>query len=326
MMGSGLHQPHQRPVKKIHPLRERRPCFGELIQIDGSHHAWFGGRAASCCLLVFIDDATGRLLHLQFTPSESHESYTQSLYQTLQKYAKPLAIYTDKYAVFSVNRKQLSVEADGVTAFNKSLHELKIESILAHSIEAQGRVNRANKTLQNRLIKEMRLRDLASMEAGNAFLEEFIVDFNARFSIQPAHSGNKHRPLSADEQERLLLILSKKEHRTVSKNLTVQVDKKYYQLDLNNQGHRIQQQGVLVCTMLQGEIIITDCEERILSYTPTSKPLKAPVACGSKDLNEQFSTIKHKPSHNHPWRSFHAALHQQHYRSYAQKLFPRRAI
>jgi Helix-turn-helix domain len=128
MIRAGLHKEHQRAVKKIHPLRERRPCLGELIQIDGSHHAWFEGRAPICCLLVFIDDATGQLLHLQFTPSESHESYAQAFYDYLHKHGKPLAIYTDKHSVFSVNRKEISVEADGVTALGKSLHELEIES------------------------------------------------------------------------------------------------------------------------------------------------------------------------------------------------------
>jgi hypothetical protein len=203
---------------------------------------------------------------------------------------------------------------------------MSLKLSLAHSPQAKGRVERVNKTLQNRLIKEMRLRGISSMKEGNAFLEDFMLDFNARFSVEPAQSENKHRSLSLDEQERLPLILSIKEARTVSRNLTVQFNNQHYQLDLKHKGHRIKQDGVLVCKLLNNEIVITDTEGRLLPYTAISKPIKAPTVCGTKELNEHITAIYAKPTSNHPWRKVHSSVHQQHYRSYAQELTRRRAI
>jgi len=129
--------------------------LGELIQIDGSHHDWFEGHASKCCLLVYIDDATGRLMHLRFCQSESAFDYMLATREYLDKHGKPVAFYSDKHAVFRVS--QAETRRTGMTQFGRALHDLNIELICANSSQAKGRIERANLTLQDRLIKEMRL-------------------------------------------------------------------------------------------------------------------------------------------------------------------------
>jgi len=183
-----------RRVRKIitHQMRERRPCLGELVQIDGSPHDWFEGRAERCVLLVFIDDATGQLLQLLFVESESFFSYCTAARAYFERYGKPVAFYSDKHGIFRVNMPN-SVSGDNLTQFGRAMQDLDIQIICANTPQAKGRVERANQTLQDRLVKEMRLRGISSREAGNAYLPEFIADFNQRFGVQPISQHDAHR-------------------------------------------------------------------------------------------------------------------------------------
>ena len=147
--------------------------LGELIQIDGSEHWWFEGRGPRCTLLVYIDDATSRLMHLQFVESESTFDYFAATRAYLERYGKPVAFYSDKHGVFRVNKKD-AVGGDGMTQFGRALHALNIDIICANSSQAKGRVERANGTLQDRLVKEMRLSGIDTIAAGNAFLPAFM--------------------------------------------------------------------------------------------------------------------------------------------------------
>ena len=141
-----------RKLKKVvtHQLRERRACLGELVQIDGSPHDWFEGRAAPCVLLVFIDDATGKLVQLQFVDSESFFSYSQAAADYFRRCGKPVAFYSDKHGVFRVNQRSAGT-GDALTQFGRAMHELDIQIICANTPQAKGRVERANQTLQDRL-------------------------------------------------------------------------------------------------------------------------------------------------------------------------------
>jgi hypothetical protein len=162
----------------VHQPRYRRDCAGELIQIDGSEHRWFEDRGPICTLLVYIDDATSRLMHLRFVASESTFAYF--------------------VAVFRVNGDGSGVAGDGMTQFGRSLHALNIEIICANSSQAKGRAERANRTLQDRLVKELRLAGISTIEAGNAFLPPFVADYNTRLAKPPANpknlSGLRARP------------------------------------------------------------------------------------------------------------------------------------
>jgi transposase len=162
MIAEGLWQVRRAPRPVIHQLRERRARVGELIQIDGSPHDWFEGRAPQCTLLVFVDDATSQLMHLQFVKAETTFTYFAAVRAYLTEFGKPLAFYSDKFSVFRVNLPN-ALSGTGLTQFGRGMKELQIQLICAHSPQAKGRVERANQTLQDRLTKELRLRRLSSV-------------------------------------------------------------------------------------------------------------------------------------------------------------------
>src|SRR4051794_38193550 len=198
MLADGLWTDRQQRLRPVHQPRHRRDCVGELVQIDGSEHGWFEDRGPRCTLLVYIDDATSRLMHLQFVPTESTFDYFQATRAYLEMHGKPIAFYADKHATFRVN-KAGAVSGDGMTQFGRALHQLNIDIICANSSQAKGRVERANQTLQDRLVKELRLAGISTMEAGNAFLPTFMDEHNRRFAKAPRDERNLHRPLGPDD-------------------------------------------------------------------------------------------------------------------------------
>ena len=221
MREAGLWADRHKRRGRVYQPRYRRECVGELIQVDGSEHYWFEDRGPDCTLLVFIDDATSRLMHLQFVQSESTFAYFNATQRYLEAHGKPVAFYTDKHAVFRVNRAA-GLYGDGMTQFGRALKALTIEIICANSSQAKGRVERANKTLQDRLVKELRLAGISTMEAGNAFLPTFIADYNARFAKAPFNDKDLHRPLAPGD--RLDEAFTWRAERTLSQSLTLQYD------------------------------------------------------------------------------------------------------
>ncbi len=217
--------------RAIHQPRSRRECFGELIQIDGSDHRWFEDRAGPCTLLVFIDDATSMLMELRFVQSESTFSYFGALESYLLKHGRPVAFYSDKHTVFRVAKP--SQHMTGMTQFGRALAELNIEILCANSSQAKGRVERANRTLQDRLVKELRLAGISSMEEGNAFLPGFTERFNAQFAKAPAKQNNLHRALNI-EPDRLAEVFCLRDQRHVTKNLMLKYDRKRIKLEIND--------------------------------------------------------------------------------------------
>lgn len=203
MTADGLWIPHARRQTRIYQPRLRRDCLGELIQIDGSHHDWFEGRAPKCCLLVYVDDATGRLMHLRFCQSESAFDYMEATRDYIDKHGKPVAFYSDKHAVFRVS--QAETRRTGITQFGRVLHDLNIDLICANSSQAKGRVERANLTLQDRLVKEMRLENITGIDNANARIETFISDFNRgfnrRFARPAKYPKNLHCTVSESSPE-----------------------------------------------------------------------------------------------------------------------------
>jgi hypothetical protein len=184
MIEAGLWLDRKQRRKRVHQPRPRRDCVGELVQIDGCEHWWFEDRGPQCTLLVFIDDATGRLMHLQFVESESTFAYFHATRAYLEAWGKPVAFYSDKHGVFRVNQTG-ALGGDGMTQFGRALHALNIDIICANSSQAKGRVERAHKTLQDRLVKELRLAGVRTLVEGNALLPAFMADYNARFANPP---------------------------------------------------------------------------------------------------------------------------------------------
>ncbi|MBB3320297.1 MULTISPECIES: ISNCY family transposase [unclassified Rhizobium] len=215
--------------RTFHQPRLRREAYGELVQIDGSEHRWFEDRGPPCSLLVFVDDATGRLMQLRFVRSESAFTYFEALALYLKRHGAPIAFYSDKHSVFRVAKKDAK-GGQGMTQFGRALCELNIEILCANSSQAKGRVERMNRTLQDRLVKELRLSGIDTMEAGNAFLPDFVEDYNTRFAIIPARPDDLHRPMNL-APDRLTEILCKREQRYVGSQLTFSFERKRIMLE-----------------------------------------------------------------------------------------------
>jgi hypothetical protein len=253
MMAAGLWKDRKQRMRPVHQPRYRRECVGELIQIDGSQHWWFETRGPQCTLLVYIDDATSQLMHLQFVETESTFDYFNATRAYLERHGKPVAFYSDKHGVFRVNKKD-AAGGDGMTQFGRALHALNIDIICANSSQAKGRVERANATLQDRLVKEMRLLGISSMMAGNAFLPAFMAGYNTRFAKPPFDNRDLHR--SCADHADLDNAFAWKEERSVSVNLTLQYDQVMFILEPNEITRALARKRVTVIDYPDGRLAI----------------------------------------------------------------------
>jgi hypothetical protein len=226
-IASGLWIPRKQRPPRIQQPRTRRACVGELVQIDGCEHRWFEDRAPMCTAIVYVDDATSRLMVVRFAGTESTFAYFEATREYLQRYGKPLAFYSDKASIFRVNLA-FATRGDGHTQFGRALYELNIDGICANTPAAKGRVERAHQTLQDRLVKELRLQQISSIEAANAFMPAFMDEYNAHFAKEPHNDHNAHRAIRADED--LELIFSWRELRKLTQNLTLHYERKLYLL------------------------------------------------------------------------------------------------
>ena len=227
MIADGLWIDRRHRLASPHQPRRRRECLGELVQIDGSEHAWFEDRGERCTLLAFVDDATSRLMQLLFVASESAFDHFRATRAYLETHGKPVAFYSDKHGIFRVNAKE-ALGGDRITQFGRVLSELNIDIICANSPQAKGRIERAFGTLQDRLVKELRLAGISTVTAANAWLPGFITRIQCPF-WQPQNAKDLHRPLtSADNLDEILVW---REERTVTLNLTLHYDRMMLLLD-----------------------------------------------------------------------------------------------
>ena len=306
MSVDGLWRPKGRREARVHPSRPRRAQVGDLVQVDGSPHDWFEGRGPRGTLIVFIDDATSRLLALRFFGSETTEAYMETLREHLAAHGRPVALYSDRYSVFRVNRKD---GEDAPTQFTRALRTLDIEPIHARTPQAKGRVERANRTLQDRLVKEMRLRGIDGMEAANAYLPAFMADFNRRFAVAPREAEDAHRPVLHDAAE-LDLILCRQEMRKLSKNLTFQFQRREHQLTGQGQGRRLRGAAVTVCQGFDGTVSVLHKGRKMAFRVLAEGEAAVPVE-DEKGVRDRVDQIKaaqaarqnRKPAPDHPWRS-----------------------
>jgi transposase len=300
MIEEGMWKPKRAKKQAVHQLRERRACFGELVQIDGSEHAWFEERGPKCTLLVYIDDATGKLGELLFVPHESFFAYCEATRAYVERHGKPVAFYSDKHGIFRVNQARPQGLTSGLTQFERVLQALDIQLLCANTPQAKGRIERANQTLQDRLVKELRLRGISDMQAGNAYLPEFREDFNRRFGVASRSNHDAHRPLL--KRENLDLIFTHQETRTLSKNLTVQANNVIYQIQSNRPGYALRNAQVTVCETAKGEVTLL-YNHKPLPYTIYHKPLRQAEVADSKSLDHKLRTPT-SPATTHPWRQY----------------------
>jgi hypothetical protein len=303
----GLWKPRRGKKKDEHrSWRQRRSAYGEMLQFDGSYHDWFEGRGgmSEACLLASIDDATGMVVEAEFAPHEGVFPVFAFWKRYVETYGRPRSIYLDKFSTYKMNSEAAKNNPDLKTQFQRAMDELQIEPIFANSPQAKGRIERLFDTFQDRLVKELRLAGISTVEAANKFLKEkFIPAFNAKFSVQPLSSVNLHRELTNKERTTLHSIFSRHEERTVQNDFTFSFKNQWYQIT--------EQQPVTVCK----KDIVT-VEERLdgtirfclrfkgLNVLPlTKRPKKAIVPF----VIPKTATIPTRPPANHPWRQrFHA--------------------
>ena len=318
MIKNGLWKGKHRKALNLHQMRERRDSLGELVQADGSPHNWFEGRRPDCTLLVFIDDATSKILWLEFAESETTQTYFLAIRHYLEKYGKPISLYVDRHGVFRINTtKALSAaveDSNGLTQFGRAMEELNIKIIFANSPQAKGRVEKVNQTLQDRLVKEMRLKGINSIGEANLFLPKFIEGYNRKFAVVPASPVNMHRPLLPAEN--LDNILCLKFRRILSKQLTISYQNKIYQIQTERPTYAMRHAPVTIVDD-KGRITIWYKKESlpyaIFSRQPKSeivqtKQLKLVVDKFVKNtgINITVANVPWIPPPNHPWNIQHS--------------------
>ncbi len=305
MIAHEIWTPKKIKKKRIFQMRQRRPKEGEMVQMDGSDHAWFEGRGPKCTLLVYIDDATSGLKELRFVKSESTFDYFDATRNYIEKHGRPLAFYNDKHGVFRVNKKG-ALSGTGMTQFGRAMKELDIRLIYANTPQAKGRVERSNRVLQDRLVKELRLRNISTIEEANAYLPTFIEEYNNRFAVIAQNSTNAHRPLL--ETQDLDQIFTIKEKRHLSKNLTLQYDNVIYQIVSDRQSYALRGMKVIVSENKKGEIRIFNKGIELEYYVHHLQEKQSKII-EAKRLDAEWESLikepkkkKHVPKPNHPWK------------------------
>lgn len=295
MIEVGIHHPKVKK-KREHPQRERRLRSGELVQIDGSYHAWLEERGPKGCLILFVDDATSAVLAAEFVEHESFFAYARLCKSYFRTTGLPVAFYSDKFSVFRVNSKS-SIHKEAITQFDRALSSLGIELICANSPQAKGRVERANQTFQDRLVKEMRLRHIHNYHEANAFLPEFIQTYNRKFAVLPRSSGDAHLPL--DRTIDLDFLFSVHDTRIISKDLQIQYDNVTYQIITTRPARHLAKREVLILQNETGSVSAF-LNHQLLTLKVFHRQPKPPRIATTKSIDRQ----PYIPPVDHPWRSY----------------------
>ena len=296
MIEEGQHLPKVKRQKIPHPPRERRCRRGELIQIDGSYHAWLEERAPKACLLLFVDDATSAVVAARFVDHESFFAYGELCKSYFKATGTPVAFYSDKFSVFRVNSRA-GIHKEATTQFTRALNTLGIELICANSPQAKGRVERANQTFQDRLVKELRLHKIKSYQDANAFLPIFLTVYNRKFAVLPRSVKDVHTPLASDVD--LDFIFAVHDARTITKDLQIHFNSATYQIITNRPPNHLINREVLV-TQDQSEGISAYLNNQLLTLSIVHKQPKQARIVSSKSLEHHACT----PAVDHPWRTY----------------------
>lgn len=296
----------RQPQGRHRAWRQRRPCVGLLVQLDGSDHDWFEGRGPRCALLIFIDDATGRILHGEFVPVEDTVNLLSATRAYLLAHGRPVAFYVDKDSIYRINR-QTNVEEElqdslPLTQFTRAMKELDIEMIFAHSPQAKGRVERSFQTHQDRLVKELRLAGISTKDEGNRFLREvYFPKHNDRFAVPPASPADAHRPLL--KAHRLEEVLSVRFARTVANDFTVRCHNRFFQL-LKNQPCRVRPgHTVFVETRLDGSTHLRFKDLYLNKQTIAQRPYRPFYATHKKPAPCAKPYRLWRPPKSHPFKN-----------------------
>lgn len=305
--------------RRYRQWRERRHRYGEMEQADFSHHAWFEKRGPECVLAAYIDDATSRVF-ARFYDYEGTLPFMDSFKRYVRKYGLPQSIYIDRHTTYKSPKKP-SIEdeledREPLTQVGRALKELEVKVIFAHSAPAKGRVERLFKTLQNRLVKEMRLRSIKDTKEANKFLEEYLPAFNKRFGVGPLEKGNLHRPLSKDID--LNVVLCVKEEHALKNDFTITHDKKLYQVL-----SRVNAKTITAEERLSGRLLITYKGKALKYRQILQRPKK------KKERPKYLFTVlkkeRYRPPVEHPFKGpmFKARYGQNPQYSQKEKVAPK---
>lgn len=299
MAGWSLWKPKSRKKnKEYRSWRPRKEHFGEMGQFDGSYHPWFEDRAPKCCLLATIDDATGKIIKAKFDRDEGVVPVFDFWREYVKTNGKPLNIYLDRFSTYKNIQKGAEAK-EMLTQFQRAMAALGIHLITAYSPEAKGRIERLFETLQDRLVKELRLRGISDMETANKFLkDEFIPKFNQQFSVLPQRKRNLHKSLTKIDEANLDRIFSIQKTRVVNNDFTINYKNQWYQLLETQPTLVLRRDKVLVEERINGDIFISLKDKCLAFITLPARPPKVNM----KVIALTSEKPLWKPPANHPWR------------------------
>jgi len=289
----------RKQAKNKHFWRPRKDNYGEMEQFDGSYHNWFGDEES--CLLLSVDDATGKITHAKFDINESVVAVFKFWTEYFEKNGLPISTYLDKFSTYKVNHKNAVDNKDMITQFQRASNQTGFKLIFANSPQAKGRIERMNKTLQDRLVKELRLANISTIKKANEFLKEYIPKFNAKFAVMPNRKIDLHKEISKILKQKLPQIFSIQKNRIVMNDYTVRFKNQYFQLRQEQPTTVYKKDMVIVEKHLNGEIKI-NLKGRYLNYTELPERPK-------KEINVKLVALTNrkpsqwKPPANHPWRN-----------------------
>lgn len=307
MIKEGLWKTHkQKKTGEYRSWRPRKEYFGEMEQFDGSYHLWFKNRyldkegyPIEVCLLASIDDATGKITKAEFAENEGVAAVFNFWKEYVLSIGKPLNVYLDKFSTYKINHKSAVDNHEFMTQFQRAMFTLGINLISAHSAEAKGRVERLFGTLQDRLVKEMRLANINNPKDGNMFLKEvFVPKFNIKFAVEASKEGDVHKVLSEIDKKNLNRIFSVQSKRRVNNDFTIQFKNRWYQLT-ELQPTTVRAKDIILVEEWLDETMHVSFRGKYLNFSVL--PEKPPKI---KQLPLILTTHKlnWKPPQNHPWR------------------------
>lgn len=309
MIEKGLWKPRKQKQTTYRSWRPRKDYFGQLQQFDGSYHFWFenrykdsDGNPIEVCMLASIDDATGKITKAVFADNEGVMAVFSFWKEYVEEIGKPVSIYLDAFSTYKINHKAAVDNKELITQFQRAMGQLGVELITAHSAEAKGRIERLFQTLQDRLVKEMRLSGINTPLEGNRFLKEvFLPKFNNRFTVIPAKEGDVHKLLTEEDKIKMDHIFSIHEQRRVNLDFTVQFKNNWYQLTEIQPTTVRPLEKVIMETWLDESVHIIlkghELAYLLLPEKPKKQRIRQPIILTTHTLN-------YKPPPQHPWRKF----------------------
>ena len=287
--------------KHWHVWRARRDNYGEMQQFDGSYHPWLEDKAEEMCLLLSVDDATGKITYAKFDYNEGVEAVFKFWLEYIDKNGFPLSVYLDKFSTYKVNHKNAVDNKELITQFQRATRQVGIELITAHSPQAKGRVERMFETLQDRLVKEMRLANINTIEQANEFLIEYIPKFNAKFAVSPNRRKDLHKKVTKQTKDQLPQIFSIQKQRKVNNDYTIRFENDYLQLEQEQPTTVYKKDTIIMEKHLDGSIKI-NLNNKYLNYKvlPDRPKKEIDIKLPAITTKRQSNYI---PPANHPWRN-----------------------